>query len=177
MSATPYLIRDAKLEDMSAVHAIFSHYILHSTANFEETPPSLEEFTQRFLELTQAGYPYRVLEIEQIIAGLAYIGPYRKHSGWRFCVENTIYLHPDYCQQGLGSQLLADLLQCCEAAQRWHTIMAVLGGTDMQGSYHLHRKYGFSETARQLGVGYKFNQWLDSITLQKNLSSPIKALS
>jgi phosphinothricin acetyltransferase len=38
----PIQVRAANQADMAAVRDIYAHYVLHSLATFEETPPSLE---------------------------------------------------------------------------------------------------------------------------------------
>jgi hypothetical protein len=40
-------VRAASEADMAAVREVYAHYVLHSLATFEETPPTLEDMLMR----------------------------------------------------------------------------------------------------------------------------------
>ena len=49
------------------------------------------------------------------LLGFAYAGQYNARAGYLYSCENSIYLRHDMLGQGIGSRLLAALLEACEA--------------------------------------------------------------
>ena len=70
------LVRDAGEADMDAVLAIYAHYVLHSLATFEETPPPLDEMRARRRKSIDLGLPYLVAEANGETLGFAYAHSY-----------------------------------------------------------------------------------------------------
>jgi L-amino acid N-acyltransferase YncA len=70
-------VRPATEADMAAVRDIYAHYVLHSLATFEETPPTLDEMLMRRHASVDLGLPYLVAEARGEILGLAYAAAYR----------------------------------------------------------------------------------------------------
>ena len=103
-------IRPAIAADIPAITAIYRPAVLAGTASFEVEPPGEEEMLRRFRSLTEAGYPYFVAELDGRVAGYAYAGPYRSRPGYRFTVENSIYIAPDAQGKGIGRLLLDRLV-------------------------------------------------------------------
>ncbi|WP_341667641.1 GNAT family N-acetyltransferase [Alcaligenes sp. SDU_A2] len=162
------LIRPATPEDMHAVQAIYAYHVLHSTATFEETPPDLAEMQARHAHITGQGLPWLVAELEGQIVGYAYAGLYRPRIAYRFTLEDSIYLAQGQVGKGLGKALLARLLAECEKGP-WRQMIAVIAGHDNRGSIGLHRALGFTHAGTQVATGYKFQQWIDVVFMQRAL--------
>jgi phosphinothricin acetyltransferase len=62
-------IRASAEADMPAVTAIYAHFVLHGPATFEETPPSLEEMTNRRAHVLSERMPYFVDQVGGKIVG------------------------------------------------------------------------------------------------------------
>ena len=60
----------------------------------------------RWAAITRRGLPYLVAEIDGAVAGLAYAGPYRPRSAYRYTVEDSVYVAPAFQGQGVGKALL-----------------------------------------------------------------------
>ena len=72
------MLRIATPADIPAILEIYGPYVLSSTATFEYTVPTLEEFTSRFDTIT-AQYPWLVWEEAGKILGYAYASaPYTR---------------------------------------------------------------------------------------------------
>ena len=65
------MIRIAAKADIPAILDIYAPYILNTTATFEYTVPSLEEFTARFENVTSQ-FPWLVWEENGTVLGYAY---------------------------------------------------------------------------------------------------------
>jgi phosphinothricin acetyltransferase len=95
--------------------------------------------------------------------------PYRARSGYRFSVENSIYLAPAMVGRGIGSRLLADLIVRCEAGP-WRQMVAVIGDSANHASIRLHARMGFRSAGVLQAVGFKFGRWVDSVLMQRPLA-------
>ena len=162
------LIRDALDSDMSAIQLIYSHHVLTGLASFEKVPPSEKEMAERRKVLLSQGYPYRVAEVDGIVRGYAYAGPFRTRSAYLYTVENSIYVSIDSQRQGVGTQLLQDLIdRCIDCGYR--QMISVIGDAKNFSSIALHSNFGFKKIGIQPSVGFKFGRWVDSIIMQREL--------
>src|SRR5579859_6184055 len=110
------LIRSATAKDMPAAATIYEHFVRTSTATFELTPPDATEMCKRRRTVLERGLPYLVAELEGYIVGYCYASPFRPREGYRFTVEDSIYVRPDCIGHGVGKALLSELIRQCEAS-------------------------------------------------------------
>jgi phosphinothricin acetyltransferase len=163
-------IRAATPADLAAITAIYDHAVRHGTASFELEPPDAAEMARRRHALVDAGYPYLVAEIDGVIAGYAYAGPYRARPAYRWSVEDSIYVAPHMHRRGVGAALLARLVADAERAG-FRQMIAVIGDSAQTPSIALHRAAGFRMIGTIENVGFKFGCWLDSVLMQRALGA------
>jgi len=168
MDVSALAVRDATDADVPAIAAIYAVHVLQGTASFEEIPPGEEEMTRRFREIRASGRPYLVAEMDGRVVGYAYAGAYRTRTAYRFTLEDSIYLDPSSAGRGLGSRLMAALLERCHAGP-WREIVAIIGDSANEASIALHRKFGFVHVGTLRNVGFKHGRWLDSVVMQRTL--------
>lgn len=161
-------IREATPEDIPQVQEIYAHHVRSSTATFEETPPTIEEMMQRLQKVREQGLPWLVAEQGDQIIGYAYATLYRPRPAYRYTIEDSIYVAEGESGKGIGHQLLASLIEHCERGP-WRQMIAVIAGTQNQGSISVHRKLGFAHVGTQPDTGYKFGQWIDVVFMQRAL--------
>jgi len=165
---TTPVLRDATPEDMPAVQEIYAQYVLNGKASFEETPPGLDEMLRRRDAVVETGLPYLVAETDGVLHGYAYAAPYRTRSGYRYTLEDAIYVAPGALGAGVGTLLLGGLIERCEALG-YRQMVSVIGDSDNAPSIGLHRKLGFEQTGVLKSIGFKFGQWVDSVVMQRSL--------
>jgi len=136
-------IRPTREADLPAITAIYEHAVRHGTATFELVPPDLAEMTRRYTVLTDGGFPYFVAVLDGRVAGYAYAGAYHPRPGYRFTVEDSIYLDPSVHRHGVGLQLLQRLILACEA-RGFRQMIAVIGDSANVGSIAVHTRAGFT---------------------------------
>jgi phosphinothricin acetyltransferase len=162
------LIRAATAADIPAITAIYDHAVRHGTASFELDPPDAAEMARRRQTLADAGFPYLVAEADGAVAGYAYAGPYRPRPAYRWSVEDSVYVAPALQRRGLGRTLLARLV--AEAEQRgFRQMIAVIGDSAQTPSIEMHRAAGFRLIGTIENVGHKFDRWLDTVLMQREL--------
>ena len=167
-------IRPAKTSDIPAITRIYAHAVEHGTASFELTPPDEAEMARRMNDLTGKGYPYLAAEIEGVLAGYAYAGPYRARPAYRLTVEDSVYIAPDRHRRGIGRALLAALIEAA-AARGFRQMIAVIGDSPRQAaSIGLHEALGFRHVGILQDVGFKHGRWLDSVLMQRELGTGAK---
>jgi len=88
-------VRDAAHADLPAIAGIYAHHVRTGLASFETEPPDLAEMTARFEAVRAKGFPWLACEIDGRLAGYAYASPYRARPGYRFTLEDSVYVHPD----------------------------------------------------------------------------------
>jgi L-amino acid N-acyltransferase YncA len=162
------IIRDAQAEDMADVQRIYAHHVLHGTATFEETPPTVQEMRERREKVLEQGMPYLLAELNNRVVGYCYASLYRPRIAYRYTIEDSIYLEDGQSGKGLGKALLSALIERCEQGP-WRQMIAVIAGHDNQGSIGLHRGLGFAHVGTQASTGFKFNQWIDVVFMQRAL--------
>lgn len=156
-------IRDARVEDLEAINAIYNDEILHGTATWDEVPWSLEARMEWFEKLGERDTPVLVAEADGELAGFAYLSWYRPKTGYRFTREDTIYIDKRFRGQGLGKPLLSALVQRARCAGL-HLLIGVIT-SDNEASIRLHTSLGFSESGYKRHCGYKFGRWLDVVEM------------
>jgi len=169
MPTVAALIRSARESDVPAICAIYGHYVRTSKATFETEPPGTDEMERRRQDVLAHGLPYLVAELDGLVAGFAYAAPYRVRPAYRFTAEDSVYIHPDHAGQGLGRLLLAEMIAACRQAGRTQLI-SVIGDSGNVASIALHEKLGFRHVGVLRRVGFKFDTWVDTVLMQRDLA-------
>ena len=160
-------IRDVTERDAEAIAAIYAHHVLNGTASYDVDPPPAEFHRDKIRRIASAGWPFIVAEVDGRVAGYAYVTQFRDRAAYRFTAENSIYVHPEQMDRGIGKALLAALLSRSKAFG-FKTIIAVIGGAE-PASIAVHAGLGFVEVGRLRAVGWKHERWLDSVYMQLDL--------
>ena len=162
------IIRPATPDDIAAITRIYADAVVNGTASFEIEPPDEAEMTRRQAALLNNGYPYLTAEIEGVVAGYAYAGPYRSRPAYKWSVEDSIYVAPQMHRKGIGGLLLARLV--VESTQRgFRQMIAVIGDSAQIGSIAVHERAGFNHIGTLRSVGFKHGKWLDTVLMQRAL--------
>jgi phosphinothricin acetyltransferase len=162
----PTCIRIARAPDRPAIDAIYAHYVLTSTCTYAEEPDP-DDVRQAWFDAHGPEHPITVMEQDGTILGWGSLSPWRERSGYRHSVELSVYLRPESCHQGLGRELLADLVARAEALG-YHSILGGISA-DQLASIRLHERLGFTRVAHLREVGFKFGRWLDVVYYQRML--------
>jgi len=162
------LIRPSQIEDIPAIAAIYAHHVLHGTGTFEVDPPSPNDMAQRRADVLTKGLPYLVAAKGDQVLGFAYCNWFKPRPAYRFSAEDSIYLAEEVMGQGLGRALLAELMAQAEKAGV-RKLIAVIGDSANHGSVGVHRSAGFSMVGVLKSCGWKFDQWLDVVMMDKAL--------
>jgi L-amino acid N-acyltransferase len=165
-------IRLARDGDLEAINAIYNHYVERCTCTYQETPETMEGRRQWFAG-HGASHPVTVAEIDGRIVGWGALSSYHSRCAYRYTVENSVYVAADFHGRGLGSALLADLIQRAKALGHRAIIAAI--DSEQTASIALHAKFGFAAVGRFRQVGFKFGRWLDVVYMELLLTGEADA--
>lgn len=159
--------------DAKSLLEIYAPYVKNTAITFEYEVPSVEEFTQRIINISQK-YPYiKAVDDDGKIAGYAYAGTFKGRRAYDWSVETTVYVRKDGRRQGTGRLLYEEL----------ERLLKKIGITNMNAcitcpqnddseisnrdSMRFHEKMGFTLVGTFHFSGYKFGQWFNMIWMEK----------
>ena len=161
------MIRIANFADARAIAAIYAHYVHKTAITFVAEAPTTADFVSR---ISDPRYPFLVAVLNDRVVGFAYASMFRTKAAYRWDVELSIYLAPGIEGQGIGSELMTELLAAVEKQGYLNAYSCITMPNDR--SVNLHRKFGFEELGRFPRSGYKMGAWHDVIWMGKNLYTP-----
>ncbi len=164
------VFRKFDIQDTEQVLNIYNYYIINSLANFEEKKMTKSNFLIFVNKIINSNLPFIVSELENEIIGFAFLSKFRNKSGYRYTFENSIYVHKNHTGKKIGNKLLSKLIKLSSNNKEIKTIIAVIGGKNAEASIKIHTKNGFEKAGILKKVGFKNNQWVDTIYMQKNIN-------
>jgi phosphinothricin acetyltransferase len=156
----------ARPDHLPEINDIYNHFVLHSTCTYQEQPETIESRRKWLLHHIDP-YPAIVAVENTKVVGWGSLSPYHARSAYRFTVENSVYVHHHHHRRGIGSLLLADLIDRARSLGH-HTLIAGIDSSQ-GGSITLHARLDFKPAGHMKQVGFKFGQWLDVVYLQRML--------
>jgi L-amino acid N-acyltransferase YncA len=157
-------IHDATHTDLPAILAIYNEVIATSTAVFSDQPVTLETQREWLDGRRAAGYPVIVACQDGAVAGFASYGDFRAWPGYRHTVEHSVYVAAGRRGQGVGRQLVLELLERARRAGK-HVVIAGIDAHN-DASLRMHEALGFRQVGNLPEVARKFDRWLDLVFLE-----------
>jgi len=160
-----FTVRPAIRADLPAILEIYNEAVLNTTASYDYEPQTLEHRVAWFDDHVKNHQPVFVAvdEMERVV-GWSSLSRYHDRKGYRFTMENSVYVAADRRGLGIGRMLLKPLI---ESAQKngVHAIIAAIDASN-QASIRLHASFGFEKVGHFKEVGYKFDRWLDVVYME-----------
>lgn len=169
-------IRDADHDDLPGILEIHNEAVRNTTAIWDEETVDVDDRRAWLDARRRAGFPVLVAEhsgeasedgTAGHVAGYASYGVWRAKSGYRYTVENSVYVHVDHHRKGIASKLMAELIERARAGSV-HVMVASIESSNAT-SIALHERFGFRTVAVMPEVGMKFGRWLDMTFMQLTL--------
>jgi phosphinothricin acetyltransferase len=160
-------VRDAEIRDLPAINEIYNEAVVSSIATFDTEPATVEEH-EKWLQDRQRPYAVIVAERQGEVVGWAAIKSYVGKDGYRFTVENSVYVRADLRRNEIGALLLERLLE--RAGRNGFRSVIARIALPNPASERLHRRLGFRRVGVEKEVGYKFDRWVDVAVWQRLLA-------
>ena len=171
MSVSNILIRNVSISDAEALLKIYAYYVKHTAISFEYDVPTLEEFSNRILNIT-AKYPYLVAECDGDIVGYACAHKFIDRAAYDHSVETTIYIAENLKNHGIGGKLYQKLEEELKVIGIIN-LYACVAYPEVEDEYltmnsvNFHQHFGYEICGRFQKCGYKFNRWYDMVWMEK----------
>jgi L-amino acid N-acyltransferase len=160
-------IREATQADLPAILDLHNHHITNTRAIWRYQPADLADRTAWFQYRQSKGYPVLVAEDRGDFLGFASYGDFRAGEGYGGTVENSVYVIEQASGQGIATLLMQRLLAHARARGKRTMVAAI--GLPNEASVALHARLGFEDRGTLRGIGWKFDQPLDLMLMQKAL--------
>ena len=152
-------IQTATEQDIPVLLEIYNDIIVNTTAVWHEKPHTLALRQEWFALKKEQGFPVFTAVEEGKVIGFSTIGAFRPWFGYRYTVENSVYVASNSRGKGVAKLLMPPLINAAKEL-KLHAIVAGIEATN-EASIALHEKFGFTEVAHFKEVGFKFNRWMD----------------
>lgn len=156
-------IRRAVMDDLPSITEIYNEAVSTTTATFDTQPKTVAERTDWF-QAHGERHPLLVAEKNGAVVGWASLSAWSPRRAYDDTAEISLYVLASQRGQGIGGQLMAEILKAGQQAGL-HTILArVTEGN--AASVRLHRAAGFELVGIMQEVGFKFDRRLDVHLMQ-----------
>jgi L-amino acid N-acyltransferase len=156
---TDLVISPAQETHIAGITDIYNDAVSHTTAIWNEVLVDADNRAAWLAERRALGYPVLVATSEGQVLGYASFGNFRPFDGYRFTVENSLYVRAGCRRRGIGRALLHALMEHARGLGK-HRMVAAIEATN-DASILLHEALGFRRCGTMRQVGFKFGQWLD----------------
>jgi phosphinothricin acetyltransferase len=154
----------ASTDDGKAIIDIFNHYVENTFAAYPEAAVPYE-FFGLFMSMSQ-GYPFLVAKDgEGKVLGFGLLRPHNPMPAFSRTAEITYFIAPDHTRKGIGGKMLDRLL--AEASEMGITSILASISSLNPGSLAFHKKHGFQECGRFVGIGRKKGREFDVVWMQR----------
>lgn len=143
-----------------SVRGIYARGLAAGDATFETEPPGWKEWDRSHLPACRL-----VAEREGSVVGWAALSPVSDRCAYGGVAEVSVYVDPDAHGQGIGSRLLARLIEESEENGIWTLQAGVF--PQNEASVRLHLKLGFREVGRRERLGKLRGRWRDVLLLER----------
>ena len=97
-----FKIRPYTKNDCLPILEIINYNILNSTALYDYNTRSLEQQERILAEKIDKKFPVIVAELNEIVVGFAMYSEFRFRDAYRFTVEHSVYVSPNFQGKGYG---------------------------------------------------------------------------
>jgi phosphinothricin acetyltransferase len=158
-------IRDATIDDVAAMAAIYDEQVATSVSTFD-TEPRGTAYLAEMLAKAGDGNIVLVARRGDDVLGYAFSGPFRPRPAYAATKEVSVYLADGARGRGIGRALYAELLGRLDSRADVHTQVAVIALPN-DASVALHEAMGFAFVGVLREVGHKFGRFVDTAWYQR----------
>ncbi len=154
------IIRAAEHRDLTALTALYNHYVEHTVITFDLEPWTVQRRVEWFSHYAETG-PHRLLvgERDGRLVGYASSSTFRPKAAYGRSVETSVYLDHAQVGRGDGTRLYTALLDELATEEVHRAYAGVALPND--ASIRLHRRLGFIPVGTFREVGFKFGRYVD----------------
>ncbi len=154
------MIRELHDNDAAAVLDIYRQGLDTGEASFETEPPDWPTWQRKYHPFCRLGF-----DESGLLLGWAALAPVSARDCYRGVAEISIYVNPDQRGRGIGSRLMARLVEDSEAEGIWTLYSSIF--PENQATLKLHLKHGFREVGIRERIAQRDGRWRDTLILER----------
>ena len=154
------MIRELHDNDAAAVLDIYRQGLDTGEASFETEPPDWTGWQQKYHDFCRL-----VFEQEGRVLGWAALAPVSARHCYRGVAEVSIYVATAAAGRGIGSQLMAAIVDASEANGIWTLYSSIF--PENESTRRLHLKHGFREVGIRERIARRDGRWRDTLILER----------
>ena len=162
-------VRPATREDLPAIADIYNDAVINTTASYDYEPRPMEQRVAWFEAHEKERLLVFVAVENSSVLGWSSLSHYHARIGYRFTVENSVYVSAAQRGRGIGTLLIPPLIESAQTLG----LRAIIAAIDAENavSIRLHARFGFVTVGHFKEVGFKFGRWLDVIYMERLIES------
>ena len=154
------MIRNLQASDADAVIDIYQQGLDTGEASFETRAPDWVTWDAKYLP------DCRLVRIDgDTVAGWAALAPVSKRECYRGVAEVSIYVATTHAGKGIGTELMAALVEASEAAGFWSLYSSIF--VENEATRRLHLRHGFREVGTRERIAQQHGRWRDTLILER----------
>jgi L-amino acid N-acyltransferase len=161
------IICNAREADIPAILGLHNHHIINTRSIWRYQAADMADRIAWFRDRQSKGHPVLIAKVSDQFLGFASYGDFRAGEGYGGTVENSVYVADGAQGRGVARALMERLMEFAKAQGKRVMVAAI--GLPNDASVALHAKLGFEERGVLAGVGWKYDQPLDLMFMQKAL--------
>ena len=154
------MIRNLHTSDAAAVLEIYRQGLDSGEASFETEAPDWETWQSKYHPFCRL-----VWEQDDQVQGWAALAPVSVRECYRGVAEVSVYVATDCVGQGIGSKLMARLVEESENNGIWSLYSSIF--PENQATLKLHLRHGFREVGVRKRIAQQHGRWRDTLILER----------
>ena len=154
------MIRKLRNSDSGPVLKIYQQGLDTGEASFETSAPNWEIWQAKYLP-----YSRLVWEQDGMVQAWAALAPVSVRDCYRGVAEISIYVATESAGQGIGSKLMARLVEESESNGIWSLYSSIF--PENQASLKLHLKHGFREVGIRERIAQRDGRWRNTLIMER----------
>jgi len=147
-------------ENWNDVSEIYRQGLLTRNATFETEVPDYETWIKKF-----HGHLLWVVTVDDKVVGWAGLQPVSTRKVYEGVVEVTIYIHNQFCGNGIGTALMKHLIDESEKARIWTLYASIF--PENAASVRLHTTHGFREIGYREKIAMLDGKWRNTVLFER----------
>jgi L-amino acid N-acyltransferase YncA len=154
------MVRVMKYTDARYVLEIYRFGLETRNATFETSVPDWNKWDSRHLPHSRF-----VFERDGFILGWAALSPVSGRAAYKGVAELSIYTDTQYLGQGIGSELMKEIIRSSEENGIWTLFSSVF--PENIATLKLHDKFGFRVIGKRERIAQLDGIWRDTLMLER----------
>lgn len=159
-------IRDAVVEDATALAVIYNQGIVDRIATLETEERTPEE-RRAWLDARDPRHPVILAVADDHVAGFGSLNVFNPRKAYDHVADFSIYIERSWRGKGVGSRLLEALIE--RARQIGYHKMVLSAFPFNEGGVALYKKFGFRIVGIYKEQGLLDGRWVDTIIMERLL--------